>query len=355
MTISIRNSVRAYETWMGEQLGDEIVKKDVALKHRKMGESPFVFLRATYWRWAETILEVCPDLAKAPSVLAVGDIHLENFGTWRDVDGRLVWGVNDFDEAANMPYALDLVRLATSALLANQGRGIGAADICAAVLEGYRQGLSAPSPVVLDRDWGWMHKLLAVSNKRRAKFWTKVEGKKHQPAPARYRQVLADAMPEREIDMWTARRIAGTGSLGRPRWIGVAEWQGAPVVREAKAVLPSGWALSHKSVGQAIHSQAIAEGRYRAKDPWYRVQDNLVVRRLSPNNRKIEAETAGVSLLAYDMLVAMGLDLASVHLGTGNRGPAVARDLERRKSNWLRRNAKLAAEAVTRDFEEWKA
>ena len=54
-------------------------------------------------------------------MLAVGDIHLENFGTWRDADGRLVWGVNDFDEAAEMPYALDLIRLATSALVARQG------------------------------------------------------------------------------------------------------------------------------------------------------------------------------------------------------------------------------------------
>ena len=48
-------------------------------------------------------------------MLAVGDIHIENFGTWRDNDGRLIWGVNDFDEAAEMPYALDLVRLTTSA------------------------------------------------------------------------------------------------------------------------------------------------------------------------------------------------------------------------------------------------
>ena len=51
-------------------------------------------------------------------MLAVGDIHVENFGTWRDAEGRLVWGVNDFDEAARMPYAIDIVRLATSAVLA---------------------------------------------------------------------------------------------------------------------------------------------------------------------------------------------------------------------------------------------
>jgi uncharacterized protein (DUF2252 family) len=24
---------------------------------------------------------------------------VENFGAWRDVEGRLIWGINDFDEA----------------------------------------------------------------------------------------------------------------------------------------------------------------------------------------------------------------------------------------------------------------
>ena len=48
-------------------------------------------------------------------VLAIGDLHLENFGTWRDAEGRLVWGINDFDEAWALPYTNDLIRLATSA------------------------------------------------------------------------------------------------------------------------------------------------------------------------------------------------------------------------------------------------
>ena len=178
---NIRKSVQAYEDWMSKQLGREVVKKDIALKHEKMRESPFVFLRATYWRWAETILEVCPDLADATPVLAVGDIHLENFGTWRDADGRLVWGVNDFDEAAQMPYALDLVRLAASALLASPGRGGAAAQMCAAVLEGYAEGLRAPRPIVLDRDWAWLRELLVVSEKQRAKFWSKIEAARHEP------------------------------------------------------------------------------------------------------------------------------------------------------------------------------
>ena len=35
------------------------------------------------------------------------------YGTWRDTEGRLVWGINDFDEAYPSPYTNDLVRLAS--------------------------------------------------------------------------------------------------------------------------------------------------------------------------------------------------------------------------------------------------
>jgi uncharacterized protein (DUF2252 family) len=352
---NIRKSVQAYEDWLGKQLGREIVAKDIAAKREKMRESPFVFLRATYWRWAETILEACPDLADATAVLAVGDIHLENFGTWRDADGRLVWGVNDFDEAAQMPYVLDLVRLAASALLANPGRGGAAAQMCAAILAGYAEGVKKPRPIVLDRDWAWLREQVVVSDKQRAKFWSKIEEAKRTPAPATYRKALAEAMPQPRLDMWTARRIAGTGSLGRPRWIGVADWQGAPVVRELKVVFASAWTLAHGRPSQAIRCAEIANGLYRARDPWFRHQDSLVVRRLSPNNRKIEAEKGGVSLVTPDLLQAMGLELANVHLGTSNRGEAIARDLKARKGDWFLANAKQAATAVARDFEDWTA
>ena len=95
-----------------------------------MRESAFAFLRGNYWRWAETILDVCPDLADAPAVLAVGDTHLENFGTWTDREGRIVWGVNDYDETAEMPYILDLVRLAASAALAATPGQLSLKSIC---------------------------------------------------------------------------------------------------------------------------------------------------------------------------------------------------------------------------------
>ena len=105
-----------YEDWLSRQV--DVVEADLHLKHRQMASSLFAFLRATFYRWGPLWRKTCPDLVEAPRVLAAGDLHVENFGTWRDKEGRLVWGVNDFDEVARMPYAADLVRLVTSAILA---------------------------------------------------------------------------------------------------------------------------------------------------------------------------------------------------------------------------------------------
>src|SRR5262249_36507265 len=116
-----------------------IVDSDLRLKHQKMAGDAFQFLRATFYRWITLWNELCTDLTNSPAVLAVGDLHIENFGTWRDAEGRLIWGINDFDEAFPLPYANDLVRLATSALLAIQEQklSVNAGATCDAILSGY--------------------------------------------------------------------------------------------------------------------------------------------------------------------------------------------------------------------------
>jgi uncharacterized protein (DUF2252 family) len=70
-------------------------------------------------------------------------LHIENFGTWRDHEGRLVWGINDFDEAFPLPYTQDLVRLATSAMLgiSSDLLRIKPKEASAAILSGYAEGI----------------------------------------------------------------------------------------------------------------------------------------------------------------------------------------------------------------------
>ena len=52
--MNIVKSTRRYEAWLKKQLRADC-QEDLKKKHEKMAEDAFQFLRATYWRWAETI------------------------------------------------------------------------------------------------------------------------------------------------------------------------------------------------------------------------------------------------------------------------------------------------------------
>lgn len=110
-----------FEAWLRTRC--RVVEGDLAHKQKRMRKNAFIFLRATYFRWARRIETICPALKSASRVLSVGDTHTENYGTWRDLEGRLVWGINDFDEAAIMPYPFDLVRNECPARAGHDDRG----------------------------------------------------------------------------------------------------------------------------------------------------------------------------------------------------------------------------------------
>ena len=268
--MTIVESAKAYDKWLRDQLGKDLVEADLRTKHLRMAESAFPFLRATYWRWAETILDICPEFKGAPSVLGVGDLHLENFGTWRDDDGRLVWGVNDFDEAAEMPYPLDLVRLATSALLGCPHVGTARTH-----QRSHAAGLSAragnPHPITLDHDYAWLRRLVVVPDLERAHFWLKMESLKpsKQPPPPRYVKVLAGAMPDPKLKMQLQSahgrpRKPRPAALGRHRAMAGRAGGARGESRAAVGLDARQWRQS-----RALNCYKIATGRYRAPDPWF--------------------------------------------------------------------------------------
>src|SRR5262249_48371096 len=134
-------------------------------------------LRGTFYRWMQRWPEICAKLTSAPVIPSVGDLHVSNFGTWRDTEGRLIWGINDVDEACELPYTNDLVRLATSAILAKRHGHfkIGAVDLCNAILDGYEAALDAGgAPFVLEERRRWL-RLIAHSELRDPTvFWPKL-------------------------------------------------------------------------------------------------------------------------------------------------------------------------------------
>src|ERR1700756_4436236 len=261
--MNVVKATRQFEEWLGHRT--DIIKKDLRLKHTNMKAGVFPFLRATYYRWAQAWPKVCPDLAKAPRVLAVGDLHVENFGTWRDIEGRLIWGVNDFDETHPMAYSNDLVRLAVSAHLAAQAGHLPLKhqDICDAVLEGYRQGLREEGlPFVLEEDHKWLRQIAESELRDPVRFWAKMDALPtlKEPAPISAIDALEHLMPVPDLDYRLAHRVAGLGSLGHARYVALAKWNGARIAREAKALVSSAcyWAECREGPSEILYQTIIS-------------------------------------------------------------------------------------------------
>jgi hypothetical protein len=354
----IKKATKKYETWLAKNI--TILPADLALKHTRMAEDMFQFLRATFYRWVQVWPQVCPDLARTPRVLAVGDLHVENFGTWRDQEGRLVWGVNDFDEAYPMAYANDLVRLAVSAHLAISANHLALAheEACAALVAGYREGLeSGGKPFVLEESNKWLREAATGELRDPVHFWGKMSAlpSVHGEVPKSARKALEDLLPVPGLVYRVAHRVAGLGSLGRERYVALADWEGGRVAREAKALLPSAcfWAKDEKGSNKIYYEEIITTAS-RALDPYVHLRGRWIVRRLAPHCSRIEMAAIPKKRDEARLLHSMGYETANIHWGSKPAIKNVRRDLAKRKPGWLHEAAKKMLAAVRKDWEEWR-
>ena len=285
---SFKKATKSYLDWLNTKV--TLVPEEVEKRHKRIAEAtPFEFLRATFYRWTQHWSELGADLnhQSLPLVLGVGDLHVENFGTWRDAEGRLVWGVNDFDECCYLPYANDLVRLATSTRFAIEEQAI--LDLqeikelskkarseqmkksynefrekvkervdntfpkaCQSILTGYCNGLevqfedasvnssrrySGRKPFVLAEEHDWLREI--VLNKLREKdrdtdddpeddfdeFFRESNALEYvnDNVPRSAWEALRLSMPEPGISFRIGKRDAGLGSLGRQRFTAIVE------------------------------------------------------------------------------------------------------------------------------------
>ncbi len=356
MIPGVINATFAFEKWLGAQL--PIIKQDLRLKHRLMAQAAFPFFRATFYRWLQLWPEVCGELAKAPKVLAVGDLHVENFGTWRDLEGRLIWGVNDLDEVYPSSYAIDLVRLTTSAYLAILGEHLSLTrrEAAEAVEQGYRDSLAAGGkPFILAEDNQWL-RLMALSKLRDpVHFWQKLT---HLPsftakAPDEVRELLEESLPPKSVYQ-LRKRIAGLGSLGHPRIVALSSSGGAYIAREAKAIRPSASAWNRGTSTAVVYGPKLIGRCLRVLDPFVQFHSRWVVRRLAPDCSRIELVSLAAERDEARLLYSMGWETANMHFGSPQAIPEVKRDLAKRKGRWLHKAAKAMCKATLKDWEDWR-
>jgi len=349
----VAGRLHEYEQWLRRRM--PLLANDLAVKHKRMAKDPFLFLRGSFFHWAETWPTLCPELAQAPTVLGVGDLHIENFGTWRDTQGRLVWGVNDFDEATYLPYTNDLVRLCTSALLAISEFGVTVSQkrACEAVLQGYRHSLEAGGePIVLAERHRWLRNIAETQLADESEYWErllKLESVKRSISPA-LRRMLERAMPRDSQQLCIVHRIGGLASLGRQRFAAIASWRGGLVAREAKPLTESCWTWHKQTNRTEIRYMKVVDQAVRAQDPFLHLHGHWLVRRLAPDCSRIDLQLLPKKRDIDNLLEDMGWETANIHLSTASQRLAIRRDLERRKHGWLLRAARLMAADTVRDW-----
>jgi len=366
--MNIVKATAQYEAWLAERL--PLLRADLELKHRAMSAGLFPFIRGTFYRWAARWESIVGDVADAPRVLAVGDLHVENFGTWRDSEGRLIWGVNDFDEAYSLPYTNDLVRLATSVVVAvgYHDLNLDTKDAAAAIEDGYRETLAEGGHAyVLAENHVELREMAEYRLHDPEKFWEKLEAfptiRSALPAPVA--NALDRSFPERGLEKRIVHRVAGVGSLGRQRYVALAQWRGGRIAREAKALAPSAcvfansgpplrralWSLA--GFARKIHYDAMLRRGVRCPDPCVNVSGDWLIRRLAPDCTRITLNALPKKRDERRLLQAMGGETANIHLGSLD-AKALLADLKRRDKRWLYDAASKMADDVTEDWRTWR-
>lgn len=129
------------------------VQELLQIRHSRMAETSF-----TYFRGAAIVM--ASDLAQKPHsglmVQLCGDAHIMNFGFYASPERQLLFDLNDFDETFSGPYEWDVIRLATSVLLAAQSNGFGSDEqeqICISALIAYAKAMAEFAEMPFSAMW----------------------------------------------------------------------------------------------------------------------------------------------------------------------------------------------------------
>jgi hypothetical protein len=364
LLMDIIEATRRFEAWLRRRI--TVVGPDLRYKHLQMRADPFLFFRATYYRWAQLWMEHCPKLARAPEVFAVGDLHIENFGTWRDAEGRLVWGVNDFDEAHPMAFPNDLARLAVSALLAARSSPhfkLNPGEVCAQLAGGYRDAIErGGAPFVLMESHPKLRRMALQDLRQPAAFWPRLEAKTTRlrgAPPDSVRKALAKILPDgAEPRYCVLKTPKGLGSLGRHRYLALVDWQGGKMAREAKAVVASAclWA---KGKGERAGEgnpwlEKIVRSAVRCADPYYEVRRGWLVRRLGPDCSRIDIDELAHHEDLASLLYCMGQETANIHLGTPKGRKRIRESWSQFPPDWLETAAHQMLKLSLKDWNRFR-
>jgi uncharacterized protein (DUF2252 family) len=374
----------------------------VQLKYGLMAQDTFKFLRGTchlfYEDWAT---QAETDLNNAPLTWICGDLHWQNFGSFKGDDRLAYFDINDFDEGLLAPCSLDLARFLTSIWIGGPTLGTAATEdgqsLCECWLGAYIQALSLGKARSVQRETatGLVATLFKqVSKRNRADF---LDGRTERDGQQRTLKLIkgktqavtkADrARVNRLIHTWAqthespaffkvldvVHRIAGNGSLGVDRYLVLVEGKGSPdgnFLLDLKAARSSSLA-PYVNVpqpnwqGEADRAVAL-QLRCQESPPallsaLFDGEQSYVLRELQPTADRIDLVNCKPKALTR-ALSTMAEVTAWSHLrGGGRQGSAIADamiEFAGQSSRWqgpLLDYARDRAQQVTTDFQTFRA
>ena len=300
------------------------------LKLARLRQDPFAFFRGTNPLFLGFLPRRHP-LFRAPRTLVCGDLHLENFGTYKGDNRLCYFDINDFDEACAAPFTVDLVRFVAGLRTAAGPLGLSRTDVTKLIgrfLDAYVRGIADGKPRWVERSLAQgvfrsvsrramqrtrrelLDRITSLKSGRRR---IRIDGVRAMSIDAGERRSLRRFLaaergrlskPERKRGFFdlldAARRIAGCGSLGLARYMLLIRGRGAPdqqFVLDLKFAAPSavsewldraqpGWAddavrvVSIQRIMQAVSPAMLDAVRFERRP--------FVVKELQPSTDRLD-------------------------------------------------------------------
>ncbi len=339
----------------------------LAKKYTKMRKDAFVFFRgACHLFYRDFPLDSSLNLA--PPTWICGDLHLENFGTYKGDNRQIYFGINDFDEGVLAPCTWDIARLLTSIFLAVDSLSLDRSsgqELADSFLNSYTDTLTTGKIAAIGEDntHGIVADLLRdiqrrkrsellnertklIKSTRQLKFDTekilKVSNQRQERVTQSiYNWAKTQINPDFFEVLDVGFRLAGTGSLGVDRYLILVAGKDSPdrnYLLDFKQQLNSSlqpYLINEQPqwINQATRVMKVQQLVQPAPPAVLAAIEfngnSYLLRELQPTQDKIELKAGKISLEQLQELIqtiAQGTALAHLH-GSGKLGAAPAEDL----------------------------
>ena len=372
------------------------IKDILPIKYSALREGPFRFFRGTAHLFYEDLVKETSFTA-GPKTWICGDLHLENYGTYKG-DNRLIYfDINDFDECVLAPVSLEILRVVTSIYVAGDDLKIESTrteSVATRFLAKYFATILAGKSHSFQRETaaGVIGELIQSVEKRKDKEVLAKRTESHRgmmqlsiipgktfttpsPIAGKIKEAFlswkeAANHGYKLIDI--ASRIMGTGSLGLERYILLcfSEHDDKRVLLDMKEAGPS-CVLKYFNFKQpswdneaqrVIKIQSLLQDTPPALLHDFKVGGkNYVIKELQPSQDKLDLKVVSQKTHKFEGIIEAMADItASAHLRATGRysaetGDALIESVGKLSQHQLLEYAKHYSKKVVSDFEKFKS